>query len=77
MIGIVDPPIRCEKYLDFCRLKIFAAEQNKPEFAKTFNRVNRRINDFHPEIQFKIAELHREMFDSEAVIDFGFIEEED
>jgi len=66
-----------EKYLDFCRLKIFAAEQNKSEFAKTFNRVNRRINDFHPDIQFKIAELHREMFDSEAVIDFGFIEEED
>ena len=65
-----------EKYLDFCRLKISAAEENKPEFAKAFNRVNRRINDFHPEIQFKIAELHREMFDSEAVIDFGFIEEE-
>lgn len=60
------------KYLDFCRLKIYAAEDNKSDFAKTFNRVNRRINDFHPDIQLKIADLHREMFDSEAVIDFGF-----
>ena len=62
-----------EKYLDFCRLKIYAAEDNKSDFAKTFNRVNRRINDFHPDIQLKIADLHREMFDSEAVIDFGFV----
>lgn len=62
-------------YLDFCRLKIAAAEQDKSEFAKVFNKVNRRINDFPPDIQHRIAELHREMFDSETMIDFGFKED--
>ncbi len=61
-------------YLDFCRLKISAAEKNKSEFATIFNRVNRHINDFHPDIQYRIAEMHRELFDSDNVIDFGFDE---
>jgi len=40
-------------FLDFCRLKIFAAEKDKPEFAKVFNRVNRKIDDFQPDIQHR------------------------
>jgi len=62
-------------YLDFCRLQISAAKEDKSEFAKVFNRVNRRINDYHPDIQNKITILHRQMFDSDSVIDFGFKED--
>lgn len=62
--------------LDICLLKVTAAEKDKAEFAKVFNRVNRHINDFHPDLQYQIAKLHRQMFDTEDVIDFGFNEYE-